>query len=333
MRFDSDGIDAVTKITKQPSALAALRAETVKAALNKAITARANAVITKYGNIEGILKIYKEILPKKGQRINELVGFVVEEAQKLREAYNWGYPVPAHGGIPAQTLPPRPAVVAHSTITSDLDSRFFKVTEPGGAEKLDSRSRATESQIMVGYEYKAPAYENTEREKRALISLGDESISHFMQSHYLERMEEVLKNELASIDTDINQLQVAYLNTILLSPIDGIVTGVYKNPGDSVGAGEPVFRVENNSEVLIIANVVCRGPIAIGSVLEVKTQLFDSPDSARSIKADIVAARGQGANDQWEVIAKRSNLDDGGNSIFPLGYHFDYDNTEVAILD
>jgi hypothetical protein len=331
LRFDSDGIDAVTKITQPPSALGALRAETVKAALNKAINARANSVITKYGNIKGIVDKYREFLTTKGRLIESLREFSKEETEMIRKAYRDGSQLPALDHFPGLTLPPRSGVVLATTshLGSHLDSNTFEA----GNQNPKATSSADEHQtvVNVGYEYRVPFIENFMRDERAQISLGDELLSHFMQSHYLERMEEVLKNELASIDADINQLQVAYLNTILLSPIDGIVTGVYKNPGDPVGAGEPVFRVENNAEVLIVANVVCRGPIAIGSVLQVDTQLFDSDGSQKSIKAPVVAARGQSDNENWEVIAKCSNLDDAGNTIFPLGYNFDYDNTVVSV--
>jgi hypothetical protein len=67
-------------------------------------------------------------------------------------------------------------------------------------------------------------------------------------------------------------------------------------------------------------------------MLQVETTLFDSPTSPVKIEAEVVAARRQGEDDQWEVIAKRSNLDATGKIIFPLGYHFDYDNTKVAMF-
>jgi multidrug resistance efflux pump len=139
---------------------------------------------------------------------------------------------------------------------------------------------------------------------------------------------------LAAIDADINRLQVAYLNTILLSPIFGTITGVYKNPGDLVRAGEPVFRIENDDTVLIVANVVCRGRVLIGSTLSITTTLFDGTDSPVSVSATIVAARGRGDDDQWEVIGKVSNIDATGHKIFPLGYRFDIDKeiTQVSIV-
>ncbi len=58
LEFDSDRIDAAVITTPvvggRAPALAALRAEPMKAALNKAIIARENAFITKYGGVAAI---------------------------------------------------------------------------------------------------------------------------------------------------------------------------------------------------------------------------------------------------------------------------------------
>jgi hypothetical protein len=325
--FDSDGIDAQTITTSivgsRPFALAALRAEPVKAALNKAINARENAFITKYGGVAAIADVMRKIIPFRGRQINRLSELSNGQRRLLNTAY--------------EQDPDRKGVVTTTINTSDATLKndgTSKTKSPGANSTQDSTSQATEHQTVVtkNVEFRVPLFENLARDERAQISLGHEVVAFVSETHYLDRLEEVFKNELASIDADVNQMQVAYLNTILMSPIDGIVTGVYKNPGDSVSAGEPVFRVENNADVLIVAIVVCREPIVVGSMLQVKTTLFDLPNSPVTIEAEVVAARGQGEDDQWEVIAKRSNLDATGKIIFPLGYHFDYDNTEVAIF-
>ena len=65
----------------------------------------------------------------------------------------------------------------------------------------------------------------------------------------------VMQNELHSIDLGVYQLQVGFLNTILLSLIVGVVTGVYKNPGDPVvRPGEPVVRVEDNTTIFLLSD-------------------------------------------------------------------------------
>lgn len=337
LRFDSDGIDALTKSTQPPVepnqppvqfALAALRAETVKAALNKAVNARANAFITKYGNVAGIVEFLRSVQPATNIQLARISNLSEAMAKGIRDAYE----AANQTGVLKATK-----TVVKSTLTNK-GSSSSSTKGPGVDEIQTSTSEEGDTTTELqdhenfGFEFRFPHLENLMRNERLQASLCDERVSHFMKTHFLDRIEEVFQNELASIDIDVNQLQVAYLNTLLMSPIDGIVTGVYKNPGDPVSPGEPVFRVENNAEVLIVARVICRGPISIGAILQVKTTLFDSPDAPLVIEAPIVAARGQGEDDQWEVIAKRSNIDAVGKSIFPLGYNFDYDNTEVAIL-
>lgn len=348
LEFDSVRIDGATKPPVPPDpppahplALAALRAETVKAALNKAILSRENAFITKYGGIAAIADVMRKIIPFRGQQINQL-SFLSDGLMKtLNAAYEKD---PERKGVvttavtdTTSTLTPRGST---STETFDPQKLTGKSTTKFIPEATNVKFSAQEIQQTrtKNVEFRAPIFENLARNQRAQIDIGREVVSFVSETHFLNRLEDVFKNELASIDADVNQMQVAYLNTILMSPIDGIVTGVYKNPGDPVAAGEPVFRVENNDDVLIVARISCRGPIVVGpgttegSMLQVKTTLFDLPNSPVTIVAKIVAARGQGEDDQWEVIAKCSNLDADSNSIFPLGYSFDYDDTEVSIF-
>jgi hypothetical protein len=279
----------------RPALLATLRAESLRAALDKAINVRHNAFITKYGPkaVAAVTSVMREIIPLRGQSINRL--------SKLSDG-----------------------------MTRVLDTAYTKNGRTGAATTAESDSGT----VINIVEFRAPSFENLARNERTQISLGQEAITFNTETHYLDRLEDVFANELASIDADVNRLQVAYLNTILMSPFEGTVTGVYKNPGDSVSAGEPVFRVENDAIVLIVANVVCRGPVLIGSILSITTTLFDGAGSLVNISATIVAARGQGDDDQWEVIGKVSNIDAAGNKIFPLGYRFgvDKDITQVSIL-
>jgi hypothetical protein len=84
-----------------------------------------------------------------------------------------------------------------------------------------------------------PNIERQAQNERAQISLMDEQFAAFMNSLYFDSLDDVFSNELQSIDLDVKRLQVAYLNTILMSPIDGIVTGIYKNQstGNSILSG------------------------------------------------------------------------------------------------
>ena len=138
---------------------------------------------------------------------------------------------------------------------------------------------------------------------------------------------------MQSIDADVYRLQIAYLNTILMSPIPGLVTGVYKNPGEAVKAGEPVIRVENFSMILLEATLIFRGPILVNqTIVTVETALFGASGPPTSISGVVVAARGHSDDDQWRLIIHcDKNLDTNNNPIFPLGYHFDFDDTRVTI--
>jgi biotin carboxyl carrier protein len=205
-------------------------------------------------------------------------------------------------------------------------------------QRTESYAKATQTQYILNtdYGYRAPYFENHAQYEHAQISLIDQQFAAFMYSQNLPDLKQVFANELSSIDADVYRLQVAYLNTILMSPIAGTVTGVYKHPGDAVRAGEPVLRVENTATVLLVATLIYPGPITLGSTVTVQTKLFDagSPTTfppSPSPPGTVVAVRGKGKDDMWEVIVQCDNLDGSGNPILPLGYHFDFDDTTVTI--
>ena len=320
----------------RPLVLAKLRAEPLRAALDKAINTRANAFITKYGGVASIAAIMRRVFNFRGDQLTRLSGLSDNMTNVLDDAYK---------ADPTRSGAVKTTITRTEVLSTPGQTQTTTVQVPGspGVPKTIATQVSTgppgtpkENQTATtdNVEFRAPIFENLARNQRAQISLGQEIISFTAESHYLDRLEEVFANELASIDADVNRMQVAYLNTILMSPIDGTLTGVYKNPGDSVSAGEPVFRVENDAVVLIVATLLCHGPVSIGSTLNISTTPFDGPGPPVIIGATIVAARGRGDDDdQWEVIGKMPNVDAGGKKIFPLGYRFDNENTEVSIFE
>ena len=331
LTLDSTNIDLATQNFNSqtpPPVLATLRAEAQRAALDKAINVRSNAFITKYSGIAAIADVMRKILPLRGQSINLLSKLSSNITADLEAAYAGDGD---RSGVVTTTLT---HVETNGTNKGTLTTNDGEPTDPVSTQTSSTTAHEGQDVTAKSVEFRAPRFENQARNERAQISLGQEVISFVEQTHYLDRLEVVFANELAAIDADINRLQVAYLSTILLSPIFGTITGVYKYPGDSVRGGEPVFRIENDDIVLIVANVVCRGPVLIGHILSIKTTLFDGTGSPVPINAAIVSARGQGDDDQWEVIGKVSNFDVAGKKIFPLGYRFDIDSaiTQVSIL-
>lgn len=217
--------------------------------------------------------------------------------------------------VPGDKLPTTTATAPDNKITTTT-------TTPGdGIQTVTNYPR----------DYRSPKLERQIQTERLQTNLIDEQFGQYMNGQSLPYLPQVFANELRNIDLDIKQLQIAYLATILMSPIDGIVTGIYKQVGDWVQAGEPVIRIENNSTVILVARLKLPGLIKIGSTVSVNTKLFDS-DRTITVIGNAVAARGhRDEDDRWDVLVSIKNVDDSGNPIFPLGYHFDYDNTEVTV--
>ena len=329
-----------------PSTLAALRAEGAKATLNKAINARANAFYAKYANGPAIISRINQDFSSKAARLSNLSNLSTKQTQDVGDAYVRD----KRAGVLKTGVSSIASTTTGKSAENSADfavnpGTFFaipadetQVTFEGGNlvgyddEKL-GRTSSTSSETITNadYGYKHPFYELTAQYERAQISLLDEQLAQFLAGQNIPFLGAVFLNELNAINADVYRTQIAYLNTILMSPISGTVTGLYKNPGDAVRAGEPVIRVENNAEIFLVATLIYRGPISIGSTVTVTTTLFGLPGPKISTAGTAVAARGQRQDDRWEVIVKCNNLDAAGNAIFPLGYHFDYDDTTVSI--
>jgi hypothetical protein len=331
----------------KPATLMALRAEAGKAALSKAVNARANAFYAKYANAPAIISRMHEyyspsVSGSKPNRLDILSQFSQNQMEQIRDAYH----AKGRTGVATET---RSTVESSTTGASDEESVDFLAapqtfTTPNVGMPLTtheskhahlqmgaSTSDQNETIVNEDFVYRVPYLENFAQYERAQISLIDEQFAQFMYGQNLPYLAAVFSNELSSIDSDVFRLQIAYLNTMLLSPIAGTVTGIYRYPGEMVKPGEPVMRVENNAEILLLATLIYRGPIAIGSGVSVETRLFGLPGPKTPISGVVVAVRGQLEDDQWEVIVKCNNLDGSGNPVFPLGYHFAYDDTTVSI--
>jgi len=296
------------------STLYALRAEAKKAVLNKAVITRQNAFYAKYANqaaiIEKMRTFYSGAIGSKQGLLGELSGLAQNQANSLKFAYK----------------------ALNKDGVVETTTSVLKSVEDDADKKLTGS--VTQTIQNTDYGFRMPLIESQAQNSRAQISLMDEQFAAFIYGQNLPNLEIVFANELASIDLDVRRLQVDYLNTILMSPIAGIVTGIYKNVGDWVKAGEPVVRVEDNRTAILVATLKYPGLISIGSTVTVQTHLFDSPSTipAGPTTAKVVAVRGhRDEDDRWDVLVNFPNVDASGNAILPLGYNFDYDDTSVNI--
>jgi hypothetical protein len=302
------------------SQLMCLRAEGVKAALDKGCALRANIYYAKFGNQSDIITQMRKYYSasnssSKPAYLTALSKLAAKQYTDLNNAYN----AAGIGGVVTSTS----STLAGTTTGTVSD------TNPSNV----ATNNLTDNQTMTytDYGYRIPSIEANAQNSRAQISLIDEQFAQYMAGQYLPNLENVFANELTSINMDVKRLQVAYLKTILLPPIAGMVTGLYKQVGDAVLAGEPVVRIENNSTVYLAGVLIYRGMLSVGGNVTVQTDLFSSA-TPTSIPGTIVAARGDpSGDDRWAVVISCTNSDKSSNPILPLNYNFDFDDTTVTV--
>jgi hypothetical protein len=353
LKFDSQAIhDAV-----QASLLYELRAEPVKSALDKAIAQRQNSFLQKYNNQAGVIAqmqlIYGNSPTAKAARLAALASISQQQRDALFNEYvNDSRTAVVKKTTSDTTTDGTDSSTADSTSnsnstggsTSTGSSGSGSTTTPstGKSSTTDqssgsshtnntSKSHSSAHTDNVGYDYRHPTFENDAQYQRAQVSLLDEQFSQFMFSQNLPFLDTVFNNELKAIDLDVKRLQVSYLDTLLLSPIDGVVTGVFRDLGDCVRAGQPVMRVENDAEVLLVGTVKFRGLVAIGSNVSLTTKIYDTPTTL-STTGKVVSVRGHDSEDEeWDVLVLCPNRDVHGNPLFPINYNFDFDDTDIDI--
>jgi hypothetical protein len=309
-----------TNLEKQLSGyiLCALRAAPLKADLDSAIGSRQNAYLTTYS--PDVLSEARQVFfdnpaDQSGVVWRLLTDLEVDSVglnQGLTDAYK-------QANIWGQIIR-----FAKSTtdLTSTQDSRDGTVTSSGSTQ--------TQSE---GFEFRDPSAENDIRYRRARSSLRPELLNAVRMREMFRYGDTTFPNELAAIDRQIKKLQVAYLDTLLTSPFDGLVTGVFRNAGDYVSAGQPVIRVENDTSVYLVGTIKYRGLVRVNSKVTVITTLFDPPAGQQTtIHGAVSAVRGHDSVDeQWDVLIKCSNRTHAGDSILPLNYNFDFDSTTVNV--
>lgn len=357
--------DNVMDIVKQYTTLATLRNEDRKAALNTAVNTRQNIFFSKYASSSLVIDKMTEYYDikrsnSKPNRLRALSNIAQQQSASLQEAYtqdqidpvvqtttsststtdgdterwqsfvqesvnedvNEGASVPHNLTWPSRDVSP-PDQFPYRTATQ----RWTQGVVTAG-KTYEQATRPATTTTSVGNEYKTPYLESQAREHRAQISLMDQMFDSFMLGQSIPYLEQIFKNELDNVDNDVYRLQIAFLRSFLFPPLPGIVTGIYKRPGDAVNAGEPVIRIEDNSAVYLVANLVLSSPVAVGANATVKTTLSGGEAPETTVPGIVVSARGQADGGRWEVVIKIDNLN-GGSLIFPIDYWFDAEYTHV----
>ncbi len=166
-----------------------------------------------------------------------------------------------------------------SDLTPDANGRYVSsitdTTYPSGQGTALDQDNNT---FFTDYMY--PTLDNNIRTNRVQIDLMDEILRSSTFALRVDDLAQIFRNELATLDAEVAKLQFNYVHTFLLAPMTGLVTAVYKNLGESASAGEPILRVEDDGELLLVGNVICRSAIKINDpVRMIVNNLFENDEA------------------------------------------------------
>lgn len=203
------------------------------------------------------------------------------------------------------------------------------VSQRGDAKTTSSGKQITETPDA---RYTHPRLDNEIEYRQMSQAVHGELIKQDLASQRLPHLERIMENELQAIDLEIRSLQLNFAHTYLTAPFDGVVTAQYKDIGESVDAGEPILRLENDAILLIVGQVQAAGAVRLGAQATID---FDDKETGvrQQLTGRVVSVRGHEADDdEWDVIVQADNpIVVGGTRLVPLNYHFDPDSTQVTL--
>jgi hypothetical protein len=336
----------------------------LRAALKQSILVRANAYLEKYSGIK-IKKIedfYKEIYANadesknKIKRLESLRQIHEDRIAELVGKYNeLGKKIVVDAKSNVKITPLATKTSGHTIGVSNSNHTVPDVTSKpqilkGGSWKdlesegdLANASNASlfsEETTTNLVDFKYPLKDEEIALQRIELEIQDELLKHQLIDLKVQNLSQIMNNELQQLELDITKLQNAFLQTLLISPISGIITAIYKDVGETVSAGEPVIRVENDKELLIVGFIQYRGSLKIKQEVTLATKIFETNET-KEIIGQLVAIRGHDADDdEWDVIIQCPNVEkleepeepeNPQERFFPINYHFDKDTTELYI--
>ena len=196
-----------------------------------------------------------------------------------------------------------------------------------------SETSSTDQQKMdTPYQaYLHPILDNVIASRQQRVAVNEEKLRNGVLALKLPHMERILARELESIDLEIRALQVNFAHTYLMPPIDGIVTAIYKDVGESVEPGEPVIRIENDFFVMLFGRIQFKEPLWPGREITVNIGSVFETTKNQPLECRIVSVRGhESDDDEWEVILEAKNPDTGdGRPLLPINYQLDPDTATI----
>jgi multidrug resistance efflux pump len=326
----------------------------LRAALRQSILVRANAYFEKYSKINEIQDFYKEIYANTDESKNK-----IRRLESLRQSHEDKIAelVKKYNELAKKIVIDAKSTVKITPLATKTSQQKIEVSttehtvpettsEPlilkdGGWKDLKSlgdqlenpknASLFSQETITDLVDFKYPLKDEEIALQRIQLEIQDELLKHQLINLKVQNLTQIMNNELQLLELDITKLQNAFLQTLLISPISGLITAIYKDVGETVSAGEPVIRVENDEELLIVGFIQYRGSLKLQQEVTLATKIFETNET-KEILGRLVAIRGHDADDdEWDVIIHCSNAEKPEDRIIPINYHFDKDTTELYI--
>lgn len=354
--------------TLSGSFLFMLRNQALAAELNKLVGNRENAFLEKFKHAPAIQAAMQAVFPSIVNRISSLATLAAARFTQLDTEYGAGAVVKQSTSTTAgsstttsktvamRNAPAEPEVdariVSHGIDPQDSDKEvqrqeteqtqstpYLRGSQNGNVtwelpgEEFESQSVSSTSNITNDNPvFIHPKLDNRIEHEQMQIGLMLDKLQQELAKLRVPFLATVLANELAALDMDVRQMQLNYAHTFLVAPFSGVITAIYKDTGESVAAGEPVLRVENDEVVFIVGRIVHRALLTVGrNVIVHTTDLYEAGPVA-SFPGRIVSVRGHEAdNDEWEIVIECPNPLDAGRRILPINYQFDRDNSHVEV--
>ena len=181
--------------------------------------------------------------------------------------------------------------------------------------------------------YVHPVLDNVIGSRQQGVAVNEETLRNEILNLKLPHMADILTSELASMDLEIRTVQVNFAHTYLMPPIDGIVTAVYKDVGESVEPGEPVIRIENDSFVMLFGRIQFKEPLWPGRKMNIKIANVFETTQDPVLPCKVASVRGHEADDdEWEVVLEAENPVVDGRPLLPINYHLDPDTATIELV-
>ncbi|MBY0297436.1 MAG: HlyD family secretion protein [Methylobacterium sp.] len=245
--------------------------------------------------------------------------------------------------IPAATTTVRNKHVGSKTngiLSSQVDAQGNNLSDMYIAQQstFPSQTHTTTSNLAEGI---FPQGDIEIRYKEKMLELIDIFIADAIGAGRFDNFEDISNHEMGLLSSELRRVQLAYADTFLTAPFEGIITAVFKEEGESVQAGEPVMRIENDTSLLLLTSLRHNGAIRVGQSASIIADNLFGTKATAEIDCTVVSLRGHSADDgMWDMILSAENYPMGWkikgtehdeNLKLPLNYHFDRENTKVIL--